>query len=146
MWPLCGGPCPQCAVCHPWAAPLHSLCCDANLEPAYMQWAGSASMENRALPLHVAQKPTTQHGALHPRPFTLSHPNRSSSPPPRPHPTLLVPLCWLLLVQLIRSMRSQTMAVLSTRKPGMCLNVAGRVPLFSQSTLCVPGFPLREKQ
>lgn len=26
-------------------------------------------------------------------------------------------------------------------KPGMCLNVAGLVPLFSQSMLCVPNFP-----
>lgn len=63
--------------------PLPLLCSDANLEPACMQpWAGSASMKNRALPLHAAQKPTTQHGAPDPRPFILSHPCRTPPPPP----------------------------------------------------------------
>lgn len=77
----------------------------------------------------------------HPRPFTLSHPYEPPPPLPQVHPTLLVPLRRLLLFQLIRSMHGGTMAVLSTRKPGMCLNVAGRVPLFPQSVLCVPCFP-----
>lgn len=79
----------------------------------------------------------------HPHPFTLSHPYRTPSPSPiLPAP---IPLCWLLLLQAYQKYAWRNNGRSMHTKPGMYLNVAGWVPLFSQSMLCVPCFPPRER-
>lgn len=117
--------------------PLHSLCCDANLEPACMQrWVGSASMENRALPLHAAQHLLPSMVPPPPLPILSVTPEE---PPRKSHPSrsLGAGCCSSSLSEVCVGNNGRSIHT----KPGMCLNVAGWVPLFSQSMLCVPCFP-----
>lgn len=131
-----------CVICR--KAFLRSLCCDANLEPACMQrWAGSASMENRALPLH-AQNLLPRGSPPHPPPLPIHPLSPLQNPAVPPHPPSPSVLAAPLPAYQKYAWRNNGRSIHT--KPGMCLNVAGWVPLFSQSMLCVPCFPLRERE
>lgn len=132
-------------MCHPWEGLLRSQCCDANREPACMQqWAGSASMENRALPLHAAQKNPLP-SMVPPRPFTRSHPYRTppAPAPAPPHPPGPSVLAAPLPAYQKYAWRNNGRSIHT--KPGMCLNVAGLGPSpLSERALC-PLFPPRKR-
>lgn len=87
------------------------------------------------------KKPTTQHGAPPPpRPFTLSQPYRSPTPPS------LSLGAGCSSSSLSEVCMAEQWAFYPHEKPGMCLNVAGPGPsLLSVHALC-PLFPPREKQ
>lgn len=114
--------------------PLRSLCFNANLEPACMQrWVGSASMENRDLPLHAAQNALP---SMVPTPI-LCHPGRM--PPP------LTPSS-LGAGYFSSGLSEVCMAEQRAFYPRETWNVSECSRLFSHSTQhCVPCFP-RERE
>ena len=108
---LCRGPCPQCAVCHPWVGPIRLLCRSANREQhACNSGQGRHPWRTGPCLCMLHKKSNTQHGAPTPSLTPTEQP-----PSHRPHPDRPVPLRWLLLFQLIRSMHGGTMGVLCTR-------------------------------
>ena len=78
-------------------------------------------------------------------PPTLSHPNRTA-PLPQAAPLLPSPSALAASLPAYQKYAWRDNGRSMHTKPGMCLNVAGGVPLFSQSELCVPLVPLRERQ
>lgn len=90
-------------------------------------------MENRVLPLHVAQKPTTQHGALHPRPFIHVTPTKpSSSTPPSWSLSFFSSSSEVCIAEQWVFYAQETWNVSECSRLG---------PSFCQSMLCVPCFP-----